>query len=101
MILELAILNVRARLEREFEAAFAQASRIIASMPGCIEHQLQRCIETPNQYALLVRWTSLEAHTVEFRGSAGYQRWKRLLHHFYDPFPSVQHYELVAQNAAV
>jgi len=49
----------------------------------------------------LVRWTSLEAHTVEFRGSAGYQRWKQLLHHFYDPFPSVQHYELVAQNAAV
>ena len=101
MILELAILNVRARLEREFEAAFAQASRIIASMPGCIAHQLHRCIETSNQYALLVRWTSLETHTVEFRGSAGYQRWKQLLHHFYDPFPSVQHYELVAQNAAV
>ena len=101
MILEVAILNVRTGFEREFEAAFARAAPIIASMPGYISHQLQRCIETSNQYALLVRWTSLEAHTVEFRGSAGYQRWKQLLHHFYTPLPGVQHYELVAQNAAL
>ena len=100
MILEVALLDVRAGLEREFEAAFAQASPLIASMPGCISHQLQRCVETPNRYALLVNWTSLEAHTVGFHGSPGYQRWKQLLHHFYDPFPTVEHYALVAQNAA-
>jgi heme-degrading monooxygenase HmoA len=99
MILEVAILNVRGGLERDFEAAFAQASPIIASMPGYISHQLQRCIETSNRYALLVHWTSLEAHTVGFRGSPEYQLWRQLLHHFYDPFPSVEHYELVAQDA--
>lgn len=98
MILEVAILNVRSGIEREFEAAFAQASPIIASMPGHLSHQLQRCIETPSQYVLLVQWTSLEAHTVGFRGSNEYQRWKQLLHHFYNPFPSVQHYELIAQD---
>ena len=64
MILEVAILNVRGGLEREFQAAFAEASPIIASMPGYISHQLQRCIETSNQYVLLVDWTSLEAHTL-------------------------------------
>jgi len=100
MILELALLNVRRGFERDFEAAFAQASSIIASMPGYISHQLQRCIETSNRYVLLVYWTSLEAHTVGFRGSPEYQRWKQLLHHFYDPFPSVEHYELVARGAA-
>jgi|ERR1022692_9760 heme-degrading monooxygenase HmoA len=100
MILEVAVLNVRVGLEREFEAAFAQASAIIASMPGYISHQLQRCIETSTRYALLVNWTSLEAHTVGFRGSPEYQTWKQLLHHFYDPFPSVEHYVLVAQSAA-
>jgi heme-degrading monooxygenase HmoA len=100
MILEIAILNVRPGREDEFEAAFAQASGIIASMPGYVSHQLQRCIETSNRYALLVNWTSLEAHTVGFRGSPEYQRWKQLLHHFYDPFPTVEHYELVAQMAA-
>jgi heme-degrading monooxygenase HmoA len=100
VILEVAILSVRGGLEPEFEAAFAQASPIIASMPGYISHQLQRCVESPNRYVLLVHWTSLEAHTVGFRGSPEYQRWKQLLHHFYDPFPSVEHYELVAAGAA-
>jgi heme-degrading monooxygenase HmoA len=99
MILEVAILNVRSGLEREFEAAFAQASLIIASRPGHISHQLQRCVEAPNRYALLVNWHTLEAHTIGFRGSPEYQRWKQLLHHFYDPFPTVEHYALVAQSA--
>ena len=100
MILEVAILNVRTDLEGEFESAFARASPIIASMPGYVSHQLQRCLETSNRYVLLVNWTSLEAHTVGFRNSPEYQRWKQLLHHFYDPFPTVEHYELVAQSAA-
>ena len=100
MILEVAILSVRSGLEREFEAAFAEASPIIASMPGYVSHQLQRCIETSNRYVLLVDWTSLEAHTIGFRGSPEYRRWRQLLHHFYDPFPTVEHYELVMENAA-
>jgi heme-degrading monooxygenase HmoA len=99
MILEVAILDVRGGLEREFEAAFAQASPIIASMPGYISHQLQRCVEISNRYVLLVKWQSLEAHTVGFRASPEYRRWKQLLHHFYDPFPTVEHYALVAQSA--
>ena len=100
MILEVAILNVRPGLEHEFEAAFAQASSIIASMPGHHTHQLQRCVEQSNRYLLLVQWDSLEAHTVGFRGSPEYQRWKQLLHHFYDPFPIVEHYALVVQSVA-
>ena len=100
MILEVAILDVRGGLEREFEAAFAQASPMIASMPGYISHQLQRSVEASNRYLLLVKWTSLEAHAIGFRGSPEYQRWKELLHHFYDPFPTVEHYFLVAHGAA-
>jgi heme-degrading monooxygenase HmoA len=52
-------------------------------------------LEVENQYLLLVRWRSLEDHTEGFRKSAEYAEWKRLLHHFYDPFPSVQHYQRV------
>ena len=95
MILEVAVLNVRPGRAGEFESAFALASSIISSMPGYVSHQLQRCIEVPDRYLLLVRWTSLEAHTTGFRGSPQYQEWKRLLHHFYDPFPVVEHYMLV------
>jgi len=99
MILEVAILDVRAGLALEFEAAFAQASPIIASMPGHLSHQLQRCVDASNRYLLLVHWTTVEAHTVGFRGSPEYQRWKALLHRFYDPFPVVEHYELITESA--
>jgi heme-degrading monooxygenase HmoA len=96
MILEVAVLNVISGQELEFEKAFAVASAIISSMPGYVSHQLQRCLETPSRYILLVNWQTLEDHTLGFRGSAQYQQWRQLLHHFYDPFPTVEHYELVA-----
>ena len=96
MILEVAVLNVIPDETSEFEAAFAKAQNIIASMPGYISHELQRCLEVQNQYVLLVRWEKLEDHTEGFRGSAQYQDWKAALHHFYDPFPTVQHYESVS-----
>lgn len=96
MILEIAQLQVAPPRQVEFEAAFAEAQPIIASMPGYLGHELQRCLERPGHYMLLVRWTTVEAHEVGFRQSAGYQRWRQLLHHFYDPFPTVLHYEAVA-----
>lgn len=92
MILEVAVLDVRPGESEAFEAAFREAQAIIASMPGYRSHQLQRCVENADRYLLLVEWDTLEAHTVGFRGSAEYQRWKALLHHFYDPFPTVEHY---------
>jgi len=99
LILEVAILNVRPGMAPEFEAAFTRAAPIISAMRGYLSHSLQRCIEVPNRYILLVEWESLEAHTVGFRGSPEYQEWKRLLHHFYDPFPTVEHYEPLSPGA--
>jgi len=95
MILEVAPLDVIAGKEAKFEAAFAKAQTIIASMDGYLSHELQRCTEHPNRYILLVRWQTLEHHTVGFRQSPQYQEWRSLLHHFYDPFPTVLHYESV------
>jgi heme-degrading monooxygenase HmoA len=100
MILEVAILDIIPGRENEFQDAFATASPIIASMPGYISHQLQHCLEKANRFILLVHWETLEAHTLGFRGSEQYQEWKRLLHHFYDPFPSVEHYELIESRMA-
>ena len=99
MILEVAILDVIPGQETEFEAAFAQAQAIISSMKGYVTHQLQRCLEKENRYILLVNWETLEDHTKGFRGSSEYQEWRKLLHHFYDPFPTVEHYRLVDGQA--
>ena len=95
MVLELAILNVVPGKEADFEHAFREAKGIIASMPGFLSLELQRCIEHTNRYALLVRWSKLEDHMVGFRESPQYQRWRALLHHFYEPFPQVEHYRRV------
>lgn len=94
MILEVAMLQVKPGLAVEFERNFKVASGIISTMKGYIHHELQRCLEVENKYILLVKWETLEDHTVGFRGSQSYQEWKALLHHFYDPFPTVEHYEL-------
>lgn len=94
MILEHAILPVIPGREDEFLEAFEQAWPIIGSMPGFVDLSLRRGIENPHEFLLLVRWETLEAHTVVFRGSAEYAEWKRLLHHFYEPFPEVTHFEI-------
>lgn len=95
MILEAAMLNVKSGAEQDFEDAFLQASNIIASMNGYISHELHRCIEVKGKYLLLVKWETLEAHTVGFRSSPEYQQWKQLLHHFYEPFPTVEHFDSI------
>ena len=64
-------------------------------MNGYISHELQHSIENPNRYILLVNWESLEDHTKGFRKSAEYQQWRSLLHHFYDPFPEVEHFKSI------
>ena len=92
MILEIAILNVIPGREDEFIKAFAQAQEIISKMTGYISHQLKRCTENTSRFILLVEWEKLADHTEGFRKSDEYQEWKRLLHHFYDPFPTVEHY---------
>jgi heme-degrading monooxygenase HmoA len=98
MILEVAILDIRSGLNTEFEAAFQTAATIIAAMPGYISHELPHCLENSHRYILLVQWESLEDHTIGFRQSPQYQQWQSLLHHFYDPFPTVEHYTAVSER---
>jgi heme-degrading monooxygenase HmoA len=100
MILEVAVLDVKPGLEAAFEAAFAKARPLIALSPGYRGLELQRCLETISRYVLLVRWQRLEDHAEGFRRSPQYEQWKELLHPFYDPFPTVEHYRLIATDDA-
>ncbi len=92
MILEAAILNVKSGQAVAFEAAMAAARPLIAASEGFEGMEVRPCLEDPNRYLFLVRWARLEDHTEGFRGSERYQDWKAALHHFYEPFPSVEHY---------
>ena len=98
MILELAILNVKKGQESAFESDFKRASQYISAISGYLRHSLQKCIEQDHKYVLLVEWNELEDHTIGFRESSEYLEWKKILHHYYDPFPAVEHYEMVVEG---
>jgi heme-degrading monooxygenase HmoA len=93
VILEHARLSVLPGRGEDFLRAFSEAASIIRSMDGCLGVRLLRCLETSDEFLLLVEWETVEHHTVGFRQSEQYQRWRALLHHFYEPFPEVLHYE--------
>ena len=95
MILEIAKLTVHPGEESRFESAFAEASRYIAGASGYVSHELQRCVEVTGRYALLVRWATVEDHTIDFKGSADYQAFRSLIHPFYARPPLAEHFERV------
>ncbi|HEY1824912.1 MAG TPA: antibiotic biosynthesis monooxygenase family protein [Acidimicrobiales bacterium] len=95
-MLEHAVLEVRAGEEAAFEDSARLALPLIESAPGCHGAEFRRQAENPSIYLLLVRWSSIEAHT-EFRETDLYQRWRELTHpyyvgtldvtHFFEPIP--------------
>ncbi len=91
MVLESAELLIKAGMENEFEAGVRQAAPLFQRARGCAGMQLQRGIENPLAYRLLVRWETLEDHTVHFRGSEDFQEWRRLVGHCFDGAPNVTH----------
>lgn len=99
MILETAILHVIKGKEAEFERDFETAGQYISSIKGYISHSLQKCLEVKNKYLLMVNWETLEDHTIGFKESEAYLEWKNLLHHYYQPFPTVEHYDTLISHA--
>jgi heme-degrading monooxygenase HmoA len=93
MILELAMITVRASTESEFERAFPHAVKLISASPGYVSHELRRSIETPTRYALTIRWRTLEDHTIGFRGSPAFGEWRAQLAPFLAAPPVVEHFQ--------
>ena len=99
MILEAAQIQVKSGEEAAFEVAMRRAAPVIAGAAGYVSHEVQRCIETPGRYLLLVRWETLEAHTVGFRGSPAFAEWRAIIGGFFASAPMVEHYEEVLKNS--
>ncbi len=95
MITEHAVLEVIPGREDEFVLVMERAKALIGASAGFVSLRVERCLEQPSRFLLLVEWETLEDHTDGFRGSANYEEWRALLHHFYDPFPVVEHFEAV------
>ena len=91
MILEIAQIDVKAGTEAEFEAGVAKAAPIFRRAKGCKGMELQRSIEHPSRYRLFVKWETVENHTVDFRNSADFQEWRKLVGHCFAQTPQVEH----------
>jgi heme-degrading monooxygenase HmoA len=93
MIIEFAQLSIHPGSEPQFEAAFPAAIKILGASKGYVSHELQRSIETPHQYVLIVRWQTLEDHTVGFRGSPAFTEWRGHIGPFLAAAPVVEHFQ--------
>jgi heme-degrading monooxygenase HmoA len=98
MVLESAELLIKPGMEDEFEAGVRAAAPLFRRARGCAGMQLQRGIENPRAYRLLVRWETVEDHNVHFRGSEDFQEWRRLVGHCFDGAPSVSHLDAVFEG---
>ncbi len=92
MIVEQALLQVRPGQGAAFEHALAAARPLIAASPGFLGMDVRRGCEAVETYLLIVHWRSIEDHHDGFRQSDRYDRWRALLHPFYDPMPVVQYF---------
>lgn len=88
-VLEVAEIKVTDPLA--FEAAIAKTRHYFLDAKGCLEFALHRVVETPNTYRLAVTWRTIEDHTVTFRASEAFKRWREEVLPFFAEPPSVTH----------
>ncbi len=91
MVFEIAEIRVLPGHEAPFEAAVQEAAPLFRRARGCRAMELQRTVEAPEVYRLVVEWETLDDHMVHFRGSADFQEWRRLVGPHFASAPAVQH----------
>ena len=93
MILERAIFPIKPGHAQQFEAAYAEARKLIEASKGCRKAEMRRGIENPDSYILLVLWDDVDCHMKGFRESDAFTQWRALLSpHFVSP-PAMEHYQ--------
>ena len=98
MITEIAQADIKPGLEKEFEAGVAKALPLFKRAKGCRGFTMEKSIEKPNRYRLLIIWDTVEDHTVGFRGSADFQEWRSHVGHCFESPPQVEHTENVIKG---
>ena len=91
MITEIAQIDVKPGMEKDFEAGVKSAVPLFKRAQGCKSASLQRSHEMPQRYRLFLQWETMDNHTVDFRGSADFQEWRKLVGHCFAAPPNVEH----------
>jgi quinol monooxygenase YgiN len=98
VVTEIAIFTAAPGKEEELGAAILKGIESIREHPECLGARVERCIEQPGQYALLVSWTSLEAHTRDFRSGPLFPQWRGYINGLFAGQPTVFHYQAMAKE---
>ncbi len=98
MVLEIAQIDVKPGMEAEFEVGVQKAVPLFRRAKGCGGVELQRSVERPSRYRLFVQWETVERHTVDFRGSADFAEWRKLVGHCFAQPPDVEHTQQVVKG---
>lgn len=101
MVTEIARITIDPGRTLEFEAALAEAEPLFRAGKGCTGFALEQVIETPGVYHLIVGWTTVEAHTVDFRATEAFQQWRALVGPFFVTAPHVIHTQTVIGTVEV
>jgi len=100
MILELADIRVKAGTQDEFEAAIEKGVKeVIQKAKGFKGYKINKGIESPERYVLMIFWQTLENHTVDFRQSPAFAQWRALVGPYFAGPPMVEHFGLLSKSA--
>jgi heme-degrading monooxygenase HmoA len=101
MILELADIRIHAGRQAEFDAAIVRGvDTVIAHAKGFRGYKINRGIESPERYLLMIFWDTLDNHMVDFRQSPAFAEWRAIVGPFFAQPPQVEHFELLAKSGA-
>ena len=100
MILELADIRIPPGKGAEFDTAIIRGvETVISKARGFRGYKVNRGIESPERYVLMIFWDTVENHTVDFRGSPAFQDWRAIVGPYFAGPPVVEHFSLVGESA--
>ena len=99
MILEIADIRIAPGQQANFEEAIQRGlATVIGRARGFAGFKVNRGVESPERYVLMIFWQTLEDHTVHFRGGPLFAEWRAIVGPFFAAPPVVEHFELVAKS---
>ena len=99
MILEIADIRIQPGQQAAFDEAIERGVReVIALAQGFRGFKVNRGVENPERYVLMIFWETLEDHTVHFRGGPLFPQWRAIVGPFFASPPQVEHFTLLARS---